>query len=48
MLIGGAGPIGFLTMMVAKAAGATVIGITDLSENKLAFAKVRDGRPTPH
>lgn len=39
VLIAGAGPVGFLTMLIAKAAGATRIGLTDINENRLKFAK---------
>ena len=39
VLIAGAGPVGFLTMLIAKAAGATQIGMTDINENRLQFAK---------
>lgn len=35
----GAGPIGLVTLLAAKAAGATPIVLTDLSESRLAFAK---------
>jgi threonine dehydrogenase-like Zn-dependent dehydrogenase len=32
VLIGGAGPVGFLTMLLCKAAGATTIGMTDIND----------------
>uniref|UniRef100_A0A8H7TN98 L-arabinitol 4-dehydrogenase n=1 Tax=Bionectria ochroleuca TaxID=29856 RepID=A0A8H7TN98_BIOOC len=35
----GAGPIGLLTMAVARASGAYPIVISDIDENRLAFAK---------
>lgn len=39
LLICGAGPIGLVTLVAARAAGATPIFLTDLSESRLAFAK---------
>jgi len=39
VLIGGAGPIGLVNMMVAKSMGAAKIIITDIAENRLAKAK---------
>jgi L-iditol 2-dehydrogenase len=39
VLICGAGPIGLVNMLVAKAMGASAIAITDLSENRLKIAK---------
>lgn len=39
ILIAGAGPVGFLTMLIAKAAGATRIGLTDINANRLKFAQ---------
>eukprot|EP00128_Syssomonas_multiformis_P008003 Colp12_sorted_trinity150504_noHs@19368 len=39
VLICGAGPIGLVCLLVAKAAGAAVVGITDLDEGRLAVAK---------
>ena len=39
VLIAGAGPVGFLTMLLCKAAGATSIGMTDVEPQKLSFAK---------
>jgi L-iditol 2-dehydrogenase len=39
VLIGGAGPVGFLTMLVAKAAGAARIGMTDINLPRLEFAR---------
>ncbi|RLM00255.1 hypothetical protein CFD26_108242 [Aspergillus turcosus] len=38
-LITGAGPIGLITLLSAKAAGATPLVITDIDEGRLAFAK---------
>ncbi|KAL5362847.1 chaperonin 10-like protein [Aspergillus floccosus] len=38
-LITGAGPIGLITLLSARAAGATPIVITDIDEGRLAFAK---------
>lgn len=37
--IAGAGPIGLVTLLLARASGATPIVITDLSEERLKFAK---------
>ncbi|MBL4726222.1 MAG: L-idonate 5-dehydrogenase [Rhizobiaceae bacterium] len=39
VLITGCGPIGLLTILVARRAGATEIVATDLSENALTYAK---------
>lgn len=39
LLICGAGPIGIVTLLSARAAGAEPIVITDLDANRLAFAK---------
>jgi len=39
LLICGAGPIGIMTLLSARAAGAEPIVITDLDANRLAFAK---------
>lgn len=39
ILICGAGPIGIISLLSARAAGAEPIVITDLDENRLAFAK---------
>ncbi|KAF4258330.1 hypothetical protein CNMCM8812_006395 [Aspergillus fumigatus] len=38
-LITGAGPIGLITLLSAKAAGATPLVITDIDEGRLQFAK---------
>ncbi|OJJ63785.1 hypothetical protein ASPSYDRAFT_25836 [Aspergillus sydowii CBS 593.65] len=38
-LITGAGPIGLITLLTARAAGATPIVITDIDEGRLKFAK---------
>ena len=38
VLVTGSGPIGILSLMCAKAAGATEVVITDLSDQALAFA----------
>ncbi|KAI9932222.1 hypothetical protein ASPWEDRAFT_39911 [Aspergillus wentii DTO 134E9] len=38
-LITGAGPIGLITLLSARAAGATPIVITDIDESRLKFAK---------
>lgn len=38
LLICGAGPIGLITLIAARAAGATPIVITDIDENRLKFA----------
>ncbi|KAF7169512.1 hypothetical protein CNMCM5623_002197 [Aspergillus felis] len=38
-LITGAGPIGLITLLSAKAAGATPLVITDIDEGRLEFAK---------
>ena len=38
-LICGAGPIGLVSLLACRAAGATPIAITDLSAERLAFAK---------
>ncbi|KAL4893695.1 chaperonin 10-like protein [Aspergillus ambiguus] len=38
-LVTGAGPIGLITLLSARAAGATPIVITDIDEGRLAFAK---------
>jgi L-iditol 2-dehydrogenase len=37
--VAGAGPIGLVTLLLAKASGCTPIVITDLSEERLSFAK---------
>jgi L-iditol 2-dehydrogenase len=39
VLITGAGPIGLISLLVAKACGATTIVITDIMQNRLDFAK---------
>ncbi|KAK3739024.1 hypothetical protein QZH41_010483, partial [Actinostola sp. cb2023] len=39
VLVCGAGPIGLLTLLTAKACGATIVTITDLDEGRLAKAK---------
>ncbi|XP_011418885.3 sorbitol dehydrogenase isoform X1 [Magallana gigas] len=39
LLICGAGPVGILTLMVAKQNGATTVVITDIDETRLALAK---------
>lgn len=39
VLIAGAGPIGLVTLLLAKASGCTPIVISDLSEERLKFAK---------
>ncbi|KAE8373570.1 L-arabinitol 4-dehydrogenase [Aspergillus bertholletiae] len=39
VLITGAGPIGLITLLSARAAGATPIVITDIDDGRLAFAK---------
>lgn len=39
VLISGAGPIGLITLLSARAAGATPIVITDIDEGRLRFAK---------
>ncbi|CAJ0606920.1 unnamed protein product [Cylicocyclus nassatus] len=39
ILVQGAGPIGTLCMMIAKAMGATQVVMTDLDQNRLALAK---------
>ena len=39
LLITGAGPIGLISMLSARAAGATPIVITDIDEGRLQFAK---------
>lgn len=39
VLINGAGPIGLLTAEIVKAAGATMIIVSDVSEERLALAK---------
>jgi L-iditol 2-dehydrogenase len=39
VLICGAGPIGLVNMLVARAMGASVIAITDLSDSRLKIAK---------
>ena len=39
VLIAGAGPVGFLTMLIAKASGATRIGMTDINQQRLDFAR---------
>jgi len=39
LLIGGAGPIGLFTLLVAKAYGAKNITITDINQDRLNFAK---------
>ncbi|XP_078315211.1 sorbitol dehydrogenase-like isoform X2 [Crassostrea virginica] len=39
LLICGAGPVGILTLMVAKQNGATTIVITDIDDTRLALAK---------
>lgn len=39
VLVTGAGPIGLITLLSARAAGATPIVITDIDEGRLAFAK---------
>ncbi|XP_013413887.2 sorbitol dehydrogenase isoform X1 [Lingula anatina] len=39
VLITGAGPIGLMVLVAAKAMGATAICITDISESRLEFAK---------
>jgi L-iditol 2-dehydrogenase len=39
VLVAGAGPIGLVTLLCVRAAGATPIVITDIDESRLAFAK---------
>ena len=39
LVICGAGPIGIVTLLAANAAGAALIAITDLDENRLKMAK---------
>ena len=39
VLVCGAGPIGLVTLLCAKAAGAAPIVVTDIDEGRLAFAK---------
>lgn len=39
LLLSGAGPIGLVTLLAARAAGCTPIAITDLVPSRLAFAK---------
>lgn len=39
VLICGAGPIGIITLLAARAAGAEPVVITDLDASRLAFAK---------
>lgn len=39
VVIAGAGPIGLITMMAVRAAGATPMVITDIDEGRLRFAK---------
>jgi L-iditol 2-dehydrogenase len=39
VLITGAGPIGLMTLLAAKAAGATVLAITDMVDAKLVVAR---------
>jgi len=39
VLITGAGPIGMLTMLAAKAAGATTLFLSDVNDERLAFAR---------
>lgn len=39
LLISGAGPIGLITLLSARAAGATPIVITDIDQGRLEFAK---------
>ena len=39
VLVCGAGPIGIVTLLAARAAGAEPIVITDLDENRLKFAE---------
>ncbi|MBW0515676.1 hypothetical protein O181_055391 [Austropuccinia psidii MF-1] len=39
VLICGAGPIGLITLLACRAAGASPIAITDLSDHRLRFAK---------
>jgi len=39
VLVSGAGPIGLLTMMSARAYGASAVAITDISQMRLDFAK---------
>lgn len=39
VLICGAGPIGLVSMLCARAAGACPLVITDIDESRLAFAK---------
>ncbi|MGZ6640566.1 MAG: NAD(P)-dependent alcohol dehydrogenase [Solirubrobacteraceae bacterium] len=54
VLVTGAGPIGLLVMQVAKAFGATDVAISDVNEQRLAFAErlgatrtLRAGRDVP-
>ncbi|PIK47400.1 hypothetical protein BSL78_15734 [Apostichopus japonicus] len=39
VLVCGAGPIGLVCLLTAKAMGAAVVGITDIAENRLEVAK---------
>ncbi|MGZ6705417.1 MAG: NAD(P)-dependent alcohol dehydrogenase [Solirubrobacteraceae bacterium] len=52
VLVTGAGPIGLLAMQVAKAFGATDVAISDVNEQRLAFAErlgaTRTLRAGPH
>jgi L-iditol 2-dehydrogenase len=41
VLVAGAGPIGLMVMEAARAAGATDVIVTDVVEEKLAFAEAR-------
>src|SRR5438094_2024316 len=49
LLIAGAGPIGLVTVMVARAAGATRIAVSDVNRNRLSAAVARGatGRAVP-
>ncbi|GAA4489430.1 NAD(P)-dependent alcohol dehydrogenase [Microbacterium panaciterrae] len=48
VLIAGAGPIGLITAQVARAFGATEVVVTDVSEQRLAFASAHGATRTQH
>ena len=45
VLVTGAGPIGIMAAMVSRHAGARHVVITDLSDERLALARVAGGQP---
>jgi len=48
VLVLGAGPIGLMCLLAAKAAGASQVAITDINEQRLAFAKTLGATSVHH